>query len=63
MSSLDVPASALPEVTIRGVIQKKSSSPFVGFRPRFGAVSGQSLVTYKAESVSARGRARILHVT
>ncbi len=50
--SINVAASALPNVAVAGTIEKKSSSFFVGWRPRYTAVSGSSMVLYRTEAVS-----------
>lgn len=51
--STNVPAGQLPDVAIKGMISKKSSSAFVGWRDRYTVVSGQSLVLYKTEAVGS----------
>ncbi len=51
---MDGPASSLPNVAIAGTIAKKSSSPFVGWRPRHAVVSGETMVLYRTDAVSSR---------
>jgi len=46
------PPSSLPAVTYQGPVSKKSSSLFVGWRPRYAAISGNTLVLYRTETVS-----------
>ncbi len=46
------PASSLPSKLYEGSVSKKSSSVFVGWRPRYAVVSGNTLVLYRTESVS-----------
>ncbi len=45
------PPSSLPAQAIAGTLSKKSSSPFVGWRPRYAVVSGNSMVLYKTDAV------------